>query len=145
MTGAVPCMFIWIPFQRTAQMRAALFGEGKEIGGGFQAVNGKLWPKDRPGGRKYRSERAFPFLDQITKEDSCRHGGSDSPFLKTRGDKKPGRMPGVVPDIRDLVQGHAVLRRPSEFFPAVWIVSFRKIGKRRPSAALFSGTMALAA
>lgn len=63
--GAVPALFLRVPFQRAAKVRTALYGGREQAGCGFQSVKGKLRMKNGAGRGKYVGKRILFSLNQV--------------------------------------------------------------------------------
>lgn len=85
MTGAVPGMLTWIPFQCAAQVWAALGGGGQQVDDCLKGIDRQLWTEYRSrGGEDVHIRVLFP-LDQIAQYHCRNHGGSHAPFVKPGG------------------------------------------------------------
>lgn len=123
MAGAVVAVFIWIPFQPAAHMRAvwdhltcpgrqkmfcqALYRMPSVNDHLFSSSHGKT-----PLGRKDICLRAVLPRNQVSENTGTHHCRGHSPFSKSRCHVPTRLSAGKTPDIWDLAQSHAILGRP---------------------------------
>lgn len=140
--GAVPCVLLRIPFQRTAHMGTALHSRSEKPCQSFQCIYKQLRFPYTSRWIKNCLPPSFPAADHLCQNMRCCHGGSHSPFSKTGCHIQPRCVPGVFSNIRDAVQTHTVLGRPVIVRLTNTIILLHKLLKLFPASPFSSSSVA---